>query len=253
MISVKNVSIQGLPVLEIFPAEQENQALPTVIFYHGWTSQKESAMVNGYELAKNGFRALLPEADLHGERKPSSSTTQENMDFWRVVVHNLQEMESMIDYYQQKGLIDEDRIGVAGLSMGGITTCAALTQFPWIKAAAVLMGSPSPVLFSKWLLQSKWAEGMDVPFDQEAFDEMTAPLKKIALNLQPEKIAERPIYFWHGTNDDLVPYKLTADFYEKVKDEPYAKNLQFQTTKGGIHKVPYTVSVEMASFFEKVL
>lgn len=253
MISFKTIEINGLPILEVFPSDREFAALPTVIFYHGWTSQKESAMINGYELAKRGFRTLLPESYLHGERKSDSTDAQNNVDFWDVVIHNLREISPLIGAYQAKGLVDENRIGVAGLSMGGITTSAALTQYPWIKAAAVLMGSPSPILFSKWLLDSKWAKEQTVDLSQEKINEITAPLESISLNSKPEKIAEKPLYFWHGTEDDLVPYALTKSFYDKIKHEEYAKNVYLQTTVGGIHKVPYTVSVEMASFFEKVL
>lgn len=253
MISLKTIEINGLPVLEVFPSDKEFDTLPTVVFYHGWTSQKESAMINGYELAKRGFRALLPESYLHGERKSDSTAVQNNIDFWDVVIHNLREVSPLIEAYQAKGLVDENRIGIAGLSMGGITTSAALTQYPWIKAAAVLMGSPSPILFSKWLLDSKWAKETTVDLSEEKINEITAPLESISLNAKPEKIAEKPLYFWHGTEDDLVPYALTKSFYDKIKHEEYAKNVYLQTTVGGTHKVPYTVSVEMASFFEKVL
>ena len=253
MISFKTIEINELPILEIFPSDREFKALPTIIFYHGWTSQKESAMINGYELAKRGFRILLPDSYLHGERKSDSTAIQNDIEFWDVVIHNLRELAPLIEAYQAKGLVDENRIGVAGLSMGGITTSAALTQHPWIKAAAVLMGSPSPILFSKWLLDSKWAKETTTNLSEEKVDEITAPLESISLNSMPEKIAEKPLYFWHGTEDDLVPYALTKSFYDKIKHEEYAKNVYLQTTVGGTHKVPYTVSVEMASFFEKVL
>src|SRR5699024_2084919 len=54
---------------------------------------------------------------------------------------------------------DSDRIGVSGLSMGGITTNAALTQYDWIKSAAVLMGTPSPIAFTEWLLKNYKVNG----------------------------------------------------------------------------------------------
>ncbi|MFL2104113.1 prolyl oligopeptidase family serine peptidase [Desemzia sp. FAM 23991] len=252
MISIKTVTIAGLPLLEIAPEATFSEKLPTVFFYHGWTNVKESSLVNGYELAKRGFRALLPEAHLHGERKTDESTNG-NVDFWNVVVHNLSEINTIKEYYVEQQLTDPDRIGVSGLSMGGITTSAMLTQFPWIKAAGVLMGTPSPISFSKWILNSPWTEGLDIELTEEQINQMTDPLKAISLALQPEKIAGRPVYFWHGTKDELVPYSLTNEFIQTIQNESYAKNVQFETTVNGTHKVPYAISVEMADFFEENL
>src|SRR5699024_7431300 len=168
MISIKSTTVAGLPLLEIAPSGQEMNLLPTVVFYHGWTSSKESSLVNGYELAKKGYRALLPDAYLHGERKNDDSLTVKETVFWDVVTKSLRELPGLRDHYVEAGLSDPDRFGVAGLSMGGITTCAALTQFPWIKSAVVLMGSPDPVAFSKWLLSSTWVDGVEVSLDEKA-------------------------------------------------------------------------------------
>jgi hypothetical protein len=169
----------------------------------------------------------------------------------------LQELPVLFDYYVKAGLTDEERFGVAGLSMGGITTCAALTQFEFIKSAVVLMGSPSPILFTKWLLTSKWAE--DYPMEgnnspaPEKVQETLQVLKQIALNEQPEKIAGRPVHFWHGTKDDLVPFHLTEEFIESISMQPYADAVSFSVGHGVGHKVPYKVSVEMAKYLKKHL
>ncbi|MGY3777652.1 dienelactone hydrolase family protein [Isobaculum melis] len=250
MISIQHEVVSGIPVLNVAPADKMNEKLPTVIFYHGWTNYKESVLVNGYELAKRGFRAILPEAYLHGERKESELVEEKYMEFWEVVLANIKELPLLHQHYLEKGLLDAERFGVTGLSMGGITTCAMLTQFDFIKAAVCLMGSPAPMEFSKWLLQSSWATGTKIPADTV---EQIGQLAPIDLSVQPEKINGRPVHFWHGTADELVPYKPTKDFYEHIKNEPYAKNVSFTTSKGVGHRVPYLTSVEMAEFFEKVL
>ncbi|WP_034549956.1 alpha/beta fold hydrolase [Carnobacterium funditum] len=248
MISIKSLTIEGMPLLEINPKGKEMALLPTVVFFHGWESNKESCLVNGYELAKKGFRAILPDAYLHGERK-EKDLTKEGVEFWNVIASNLTELPLIREYYINKGLSDSKRFGVTGLSMGGFTTCAALTQFPWIKTAVVLMGSPDPVNFTKWLLSSKWTEGMELPVTEEVYTKSLATLLPISLAMHPESIANRYIHFWHGTKDDLVPYQPTFDFYEEVKLQSYGSNLSFSASVGVGHKVPYTKSVEMADFF----
>ncbi len=248
MISIKSLAVEGLPLMEITPAGKENTLLPTVVFFHGWESNKESCLVHGYELAKQGFRALLPDAYLHGERK-EKDLSKEGLEFWNVVTSNLTELSIIKDHYIHAGLSDASRFGVTGLSMGGFTTCAALTQFSWIKTAVVLMGSPDPVNFTKWLLSSKWTEGMEIPFNEEFYTDSLAKLSSISLSTHPERIANRFLHFWHGTTDELVPYQPTFEFFQKEKQQPYGSNLSFSTSESVGHKVPYVKSVEMAEFF----
>lgn len=256
MIRVKQLTIDTIPLVELVLEEKDTEVLPTVVFYHGWTSTKESVLVNGYELAKRGIRAILPEAYLHGERDETGKALEDQTVFWRVVSQNITELPSIYNWYVQQGRTDPSRFGVSGLSMGGITTCALLTQFDFIHSAVVLMGSPSPVLFTNWLLQSKWVEGKPTTEDistTEAFQEQLQRLHPIALNERPEKIAGRPVHFWHGTDDELVPFYLTEEFIETISSQTYAQNVSFSVGHGLGHKVPYRVSVEMADYFERFL
>lgn len=250
MYQIIQKSIGGIPLLEIVQEELKDQPIPTVLFYHGWTSHKESVLVHGYELAKRGIRAILPEAYMHGERFDPNHSLNDNTIFWQVVFHNLQEVQMIRDHYLEQNLSDPDRFGISGLSMGGITTSAMLTQFDWIHSAAVLMGNTNPYAFSKWLLHSNWYSGnenIDGLLSQKVKDQLTA----VSLSDQPEKINGRPVYFWHGTQDELVPFGQTEQFIQQIKDESYAENISFTIGSGHGHKVPYDISASMAEFFKK--
>lgn len=258
MIVIKEKRVSGLPLLEIVAEEKKQETLPTVLFYHGWTNYMESVIVNGYELAKRGFRALLPEAYLHGSRSGNRPVSENGLEFWNVVAHSINESQIIRNHYVEEELSDPERFGVSGLSMGGITTAAMLTQYDWIKAAVVLMGSPAPLSFSKWLLSSPWAdqvkeeESERIPaLTKEELDQALDALKPISLNLHPETINGRPVLFWHGTEDQLVPFQPTYDFYQRVKKEEYGQLVEFSIGRGVEHKVPYLTSVEMAEFFKK--
>ncbi|WP_373471151.1 alpha/beta fold hydrolase [Carnobacterium alterfunditum] len=253
MITVEHKSINGIPMLEVVLTERLNEVLPTVVFYHGWTNLKESSLVHGYEIAKKGFRALIPEAYLHGERSKGIPVEERSLEFWDVVQHNIIEFPSIIDHYVKAGLTDQSRVGVSGFSMGGMTASAILTQYPWLKTAVVLMGSPSPISFSKWLLTSKWQTGAEIDFESKQFAPAIESLKIISLDLQPEKIAGKFIHFWHDEDDDLVPYQPTFDFYKKIKNQDYGKHVSFTTTESYGHHVPHMISVETAEFFDKHL
>ena len=48
--------------------------------------------------------------------------------------------------FEARGLIEDGRIGLAGTSMGGITTFGAIA-YDWVKAGVSLMGSPNYTAF----------------------------------------------------------------------------------------------------------
>lgn len=250
MFQIIQKTINDIPILEVVKEDLINEEIPTVIFYHGWTSHKESVLVQGYELAKKGIRAILPEAYMHGERVQAAGKPQDHTVFWKVISQNLKEVSDIRKDYLSKGLSDPERFGISGLSMGGITTSAMLTQFDWIHSAAILMGNPSPIEFSKWLLTSKWYDGYE-SVDGLINDEMKRQLDTISLKEQPQKLAGKPVYFWHGTKDELVPFEQTEAFIEMIKNESYAENISFSIGSGHGHKVPYEIAVEMAEFFSK--
>ena len=255
MIELKHQTIENIPVIEVYPKGREKETLPTVFFYHGWESRKERVLEYGYVLAQKGFRAVLPEALDHGERRAEKVTENDPMNFWNIVIQSVQEFSLLVDNYCKNKKTIKDKIGVAGLSMGGIITSAMLTQYEWINAAAVLMGSPNPIEFSEWLLKNYKIDGTALYdlLDQEMIKTRLKELNSISLNKQPEKIAERPVYFWHGTKDPIVPMHITQKFIAEIENETYSSNLEFETTPGIKHKVPQEIIHKMTYFFEQKL
>lgn len=251
MINLSKEYISDVPVIELYKAELVNQPLPTVVFYHGWESYKERVLEQGYALARKGFLVLLPEAMDHGERKQELHTSQDPLNFWAVVAQNVRELPIIMDFYIKNNKTDPERIGVAGLSMGGITTSAILTQYDWVKAAVVLMGSPSPVEFTEWLLENYHID--DVPvyelLDRQMVKQRLKELVPISLNAQPEKINNRPVYFWHGTHDPIVPSYITEEFVENIMDKPFSTQVTLELSEGVEHRVPRKIVHKMADYF----
>ena len=252
MIILKHEIISNLPVVELVSKEHLGEKLPTVFFYHGWESYKERVLEYGYSMAKVGFRVVLPEAYNHGERKAGDEATQDPMNFWQVVTSSVREFPVIAEFYINANKTLPDRIGVAGLSMGGITTSAILTQYDWVKSASVLMGSPSPIEFTKWLFQNYEIEGKSIydTLDAELIESRLNELAPISLNLQPEKVAGRPVYFWHGVADTIVPASITQEFVEKNSTKEYGKNMNFELTAGVGHKVPGEIVTKMTEYFK---
>ncbi|WP_290034126.1 alpha/beta fold hydrolase [Ligilactobacillus cholophilus] len=245
MISISHKMYENLPFLEIVEESKIDDPLPLIIFYHGWLGRKENVLTQGYEIAKRGFRVVLPEALFHGERA-DGPTKDHQLQFWQIIEKSIEEFPKFVKLYAQQDLILDNKVAVSGLSMGGITTCAIFTVYPWIKCAVCLEGTPNPVAFAKLLIDN--LPGIEnIP--EDFIHEQLAGLNEIDLSLNPEKIAGRPLHFWHGTDDKMVPYDLTKKFYDEVSGKPYAKNVTMTTTEGAGHKVSFDTTVEMADKF----
>lgn len=251
MILIERKIINDIPILEIVEEDKKQETTPLVFFYHGITNQKERGLEPGYALASNGMRVIIPDAYRHGERKEEAYAGEPAAEFWSVVLKNIKELPDIVEAYVEAGLAKRETVSVTGLSMGGITTCIALTQYPWIHSAACLMGSPDPIGLSHWALQSRWAEGLP-PLDDEKVNALMAPFENLSLKEHPESLVDTPFYIWHGTADESVPYEQMEQFVNSISGESYADNICFRSTEGAGHRVPYAIFEEMAVFLGNV-
>ena len=204
--------------------------------------------MNGYEVASRNMRAIIPDAMYHGERSDGKSIEEHYEDFAKIVISSVEEFGTILDYLVEKRLTDKQRVGVTGLSMGGITTCAIMSRYSEVKAADCLMGAPN---FHDFVEETAKA-AFEITELPKGFEAELDSLKPYDLSLRPEIINGRPFHFWHGTKDDMVPYEPTFNFYKEQKETESGKNLTFTTTDDG-HRVPYKITLEMANFFAETL
>lgn len=239
-ITIRKRTLGTIPLLEVVPRKQRNDLLPMIIYYHGWQSSKELNLTQARYLAHQGFRVLLPDAMNHGARKQPVSKIP-SLTFWQSIQSNLFEFGFIIDYFRKIGFVD-DVIGVGGISMGGITTCALLTHHPEIKAAACLMGSPKLLAYQERIVEH--AERLNRYLPQDYY-ELLNWIPNYDLSLHPETLKGRPLFIWHGKQDQIVPYQHVADFAEEQKD---LSNIHF-TDEDEVHLVKTNTMREVTSFF----
>ncbi|MCA1022519.1 alpha/beta fold hydrolase [Halobacillus litoralis] len=254
MIGIYRNSFKNVPALTIVDTEKQDQPLPVFIYFHGFTSAKEHNLPQAYMLAQKGYRVILPDSAFHGEREEDLSKKELDMKFWDIVYQNLKDLQDVKDELDRLDLVLDRRIGVGGTSMGGITTSAALTMYPWIQASAVMMGSPKIVDFAERTIKGAEQAGLHVPLTQEDLDEMYDSLAGIDLSRQMDKLAGRPLFFWHGDADPVVPFEHSYDFYnEAIKLYKNPENIRFLREVGRDHKVSRFGMVEMVNWLELVL
>lgn len=214
-LSRRRRQVGNIPLLELAPYPQRNQALKLLILYHGWQSNKELNFTLAKKLSYLGYRVVVPDAINHGERFVKKSPIP-SFTFWQSIQGNLFEFSYLLAYYHKHHLIADNNIAVAGVSMGGMTTCALLTHHPEIKVAACIMGTPDLLAYRKRLKDHIQQAGLHLPQD---YDYLTTWVPNYDLASQAEKLDQRPILFWHGQSDWRVPYALVADFVAKHPDQ----------------------------------
>ncbi|WP_243291314.1 alpha/beta fold hydrolase [Bacillus sp. FJAT-47783] len=254
-VTINHEYINEIPVLHVFEQSKENTCLPFILFIHGYTSAKEHNLHYAYLLAEKGFRVVLPDAQYHGERSQAISIKDLQFKFWDIVLHTIGEINTIKEHFVKREIVDEERIGVVGTSMGGIITLGALTQYSWIKAAVSLMGCPSYQKFVNTQVEYFKREGVSIPFNEEQLKEQLNRLQNCDLSLQKEKLANRPLLFWHGKKDSIVPFAPTFQFYEEIKSL-YTENpelLHFEVDEHAGHKVSRKGVLLTVDWFEKHL
>jgi len=229
-----------IPLLHVYKEEYKNEQTPVVVFLHGFTSAKEHNLHYAYQLAEKGLRILLPDAHLHGERHTSLDEVQLSLRFWEVVLTSIEDVKYIREELLSRHLISEEtKIALAGTSMGGIETLGCLKVYPWIDVAAVLMGSPSYVQLAKAQMAQYESRGFKLPVTEEERKHLLDTLNHFDLSKDPTALNSRPVFFWHGEQDTVVPYEPTYNFYDAVK-KSYANHperFQFQSDKMAGHAV----------------
>ncbi|MEH7343589.1 alpha/beta fold hydrolase [Bacillus sp. JJ1532] len=255
MITVKNSKINEIPFLHIADSNNWEEKLPSIIFIHGFTSRKEFNLHYAYLLAEKGFRVILPEALYHGERSTGLSGNELNLHFWEIIIRTIEELEIVKSSFEDEQLIDPSRVGVVGTSMGGIVTLGALTQYPWIKVAASLMGMPYYEKFALHQIDELQRYGVDIPLTNDEMAHLMNKIRELDLSKQTDKLGNRPLLFWHGKQDSVVPYSPAFHFYETIKPlyDKQPENLSFISDEKAGHKVSTTGVMETVKWFETYL
>lgn len=238
-IFVEKDCIRDIPILHLYKQGKGHERLPFVLFIHGYTSAKEHNLHYAYLLAEKGFRVVLPDVQFHGERSISVEQHELHFKFWRIVLQTIHELQILKEHFEKQNLIDVDKIGVVGTSMGGIITLGALTQYSWINTAVSLMGCPAYQSFAKMQIEHFQQTGANIPFNEDEIKEQIDQLRPFDLSIHKEKLQNRPLLFWHGKKDTVVPFVPTYKFYEEIQPL-YAENperLHFEIEEEAGHKV----------------
>jgi uncharacterized protein len=255
LVIIEKERIHTIPVLHLAKQEIHHKKLPFIIFIHGFTSAKEHNLHYAYLMAEKGFRVVLPDTIYHGEREKGYGERKLMGYFWNIVISTIKEIAIIKEHLSERNLIDDRRIGLAGTSMGGIITLGALASYDWIHSGVSLMGNPAYVSYAKLQIETLKNHGMSIELSEDEIKKTLENLEKYDLSLQMDKLAGRPLLFWHGAKDPVVPYQNAYEFYESVRTayEHSKDKLSFILDERAEHKVSRKGVIQTAEWFERHL
>lgn len=244
---VTNEIWKQIPLLHIYE-EDMTEHTPVVIFLHGFMSAKEHNLHYAYQLVEKGVRVILPDAHLHGERTEHLSETQMNLQFWKIVMKTVTEVNTLYQELLLKQFVTPGKIGIAGTSMGGIATSGCLCIYDWIQTAGICMGTTSFTKLALHQIEDFEAKGMTFPMSPEQQATIFEMLGHYDLEKKPEIFECCPIIFWHGLRDSVVPFKMSHPFFEELTLKGKASNGMFIADEKAGHAVSRHGMLEVTSW-----
>lgn len=240
MIELDVRQFAGIETLHASPAGKASQPLPTVIFYHGYTSSKLVYSYFAVALAQAGLRVIMPDAPEHGARYTGDESGRLQR-FWQILQGNFAEFPALRDALYQAELIEDSRLAVGGASMGGMTALGIMTRFPELKSVACLMGSGYFSTLSHTLFP---------PPDAGA---IVAPLAQWDVSTKLRRLAEKPLLLWHGEEDDVVPAADTLRLQQALARDGLDGQLTCRLEPGVKHRITPTALDATVDFFTRHL
>lgn len=246
---IEHTRIGGWPALHAAPADPIDRPLPTVLLYHGFTRSKELDSNLAVMMATAGLRVVMPEADGHGERFDGDATARQRR-FWHILRTCLDEMPSLREDLLSRGWVQDARLGVAGLSMGGFVALGALARFGWLRAGVSWMGAVNFREISRTVhpplgrYDEQTAEAHDACMAQLHPDE---PGQRLA------QLATRPLMLWHGERDEVVPFRESAGLHAEMTRLGLADRLEWVADPVATHKLNEAGARAGVAFLERVL
>ncbi|MBW8864864.1 MAG: acetylxylan esterase [Verrucomicrobia bacterium] len=204
---------------------------PVVITLHGTGGNKEGMTPLCRKLVERGFIAVAIDARYHGERKTGKGTDDYDDAIARAwhgsgehpfYYDTVWDVTRLIDYLQTRDDVDPERIGLIGISKGGIETYFTAAADPRIAVAVPCIGMQS---FEWELKHNDWKgrigtiqqafdavakdAGVDKPdsaFVQSFYDRVVPGIYSEFDGPQMIRlIAPRPLLLINGDSDDHTP------------------------------------------------
>ena len=190
---------------------------PAVVFLHGFTGHKAEA----HQLFVKCARGLPPQG-MAGLRFDFRGSGDSGGDFSRMTIAGeLRDAKAAVHFARQLRAVDPARIGVVGMSMGGLVASLLLGRDPRIRAAVLWcpVAHPDGLLKTRMTPESRRALARHGVVDYGGYAVGRAFIEDLPRQRPLEAIARTraPVLLIQGDNDDTVPVGSSRDYEQALR------------------------------------
>ena len=285
--SYKSEGLKIYALLTIPNGKSPPAGWPAIVFNHGYippaeyrTTERYVAYVDGF--ARNGYIVFKPDYRGHGnsEGRPegaygsnaytidvlnavASIKRLNTASFWQAErVQNLKEDAGQASMTDEK-IVDPERIGMWGHSLGGFLTLRSMVVNKDIKAGVIWAGvvASYPDLLHRWRRGSprptmpggrgSWRQSLQEKYGTP--EENSKFWNSISANSFLKDISG-PLQLHHGTADASVPVEFSQTLEKQIKEA--GKSVELYTYPGDDHNISNNFNTAMQrsiEFFNRYL
>ncbi len=213
-ILIDHRRIEDIPVLEFYNPEAIEK-LPLVLIMHGFSGRKEHCFSQGYQLAQRGYYTVSIDLYLHGEASDGEfipAQVAPRLD--EVLARSAEYIERLVSFYAGDRVADGTRIGLLGISLGGVVVYRYLPcRHPHVRTAVAQIAGAAPFwpVTIRKIMQHYPEFGVT--------EAMIAVVEqRTAAEAFLEGVADFPLLMQYGQTDPIVPIQEVRRVYQQLKE-----------------------------------
>ncbi len=252
---LETCEVQGIPILTL--AHEGLERAPAIFLIHGFTSTRTDQVELGYLLARAGCFYVSLDAYQHGERIASPPPWEKHpgviypwesgLDRWlrmitEIVPQTARDVSTLIDHFAEDRRADIERVGVTGLSMGGMIAFYLAANEPRIQAAAPIISYPGlTAMWEQFATEAasypRWKDAMAGV--QPEIERDTARVKAVDPFERLASFAPKPLLIVQGDVDTDAPKHTSVALMQKLRPlyAEHPERLRLSIHDGVAHRV----------------